>query len=307
MKNKILPALALSLIMATPALAQTSGLTAHEWGLWHLSGNLAETMPQVQETLPPHVNNTLITIDDFGWPSFGNRPDGMIVRKPVVWFYGAEGTALTYKVNLSGNSRIIANFPSLDGSLGEPGTAVWNLTLGEKDFAEPEQEKGMSPWYGKLYLPEANSVSFKERNETEGFLFYEASVLHELPISRNESGVTLDEDMPLVVSILNMPGQGVSVQFNHNVAKGDYPFPQDMGKTDIESATATLSKALEDMGLFKAEAEAFTSVWQPELFELGGRVLVILPQETYNRLLPATITPKPERFIRIGAIMTEVP
>ena len=306
MFRKSVSLLALAFLFGPAQAAEP--LVAHEWGLWHLMGGDAQTMGQVFETLPPHVNNSIVDMNDFGWPNFGTLPDGTVVKKPVVWFYGPEGSAVEYKLTPRDQGNVLANFPSVSDSEFNV-SATWKLTLGAKGFPEPEGEKGVSPWYGKLYLPDANSVSVPEKNETEGFLFYEASTFSGLPVALSENGfVVFTETMPLVVSI-SKDDAGLAVQFDNALpATIQWQFPAAAEKMDTAQAADKLTQQLVRFGLFEPEAKAFVSVWQPELFETNGRcVLAVLAPETYARLLPAQITPAPQSFVRVGAILVDLP
>ena len=51
------------------------------------------------------------------------------------------------------------------------------------------------------------------------------------------------------------------------------------------------------------EAASLTTIWAQEFFHSGGVTLLYrLPQEEYDRLLPLTVKPRPEKIVRVGLI-----
>jgi len=300
MIRNTLPLLALALF--TNLAQATEPLVAHEWALWHLVQGHAQVMPQVLDTLPAHVHNYA---GNSGFP-FGTSLDGTIVKKPVAWFYGPEGTVVEYWLRQKNNGHILATFPT--PAAWNPSMTTWTLTLGPKNARERAGESGQSPWYGKLYLPQANAVSNPATLETEGFLFYEASVFSSLPVALVAGGLEVREPLPLVLAVFRQ-ASGLAVHFQTALGKtAKWTFPGSLNRMETAQASAELTQRLVSQGLFEAEAKAFAAVWQPELFETPGkRVLVLLPQKTYESLLPVEITPAPTRFVRVGAILVEMP
>ncbi len=300
MIRKTLPFLVLALFSGKAQAAEP--LVVHEWGLWHLVEGKAQVMPQVLDTLPTHVHKFVAGV----WPNFGTMPSGMIVKKPVAWFYGPEGTVAEYKLTQKDKGLILANFPAV--AVWNQGIATWKLTLGPKNFSAPKGEISPSPWYDKLYLPDANAVSHQDKNETEGFLFYEASTFSDLPVSLVGGALAVKEPLPLVLAV-SRDEAGLAVQFTNAIGTAaQWTFPTSLDRMETSQAVGELARRLIGLGLFEGEAKAFATVWQPELFEtLGKRVLVILPQKTYARLLPVEIIPAPQSFVRVGAILVEMP
>ncbi len=73
-------------------------------------------------------------------------------------------------------------------------------------------------------------------------------------------------------------------------------------KERLQAGIQQVKQAILDAGLFSPEADALLKIWRDGLFETEGlTVFHILPQEEYDRMLPLTITPKPEgKPVRVG-------
>jgi hypothetical protein len=68
-------------------------------------------------------------------------------------------------------------------------------------------------------------------------------------------------------------------------------------------AAKSLSAQLHDAGLNEDEAAALTSIWTADFFQSAGLTLFYrLPQEEYERMLPLTVKPRPEKIVRVGLV-----
>ncbi len=57
-------------------------------------------------------------------------------------------------------------------------------------------------------------------------------------------------------------------------------------------------------GLYDAEAKSVLAIWEKGLFDRPGvTAIYLLPQEEYDRMLPLTISPKPQKIVRVGIVM----
>jgi hypothetical protein len=64
-----------------------------------------------------------------------------------------------------------------------------------------------------------------------------------------------------------------------------------------------LLEQLKDTGLFEDEAQSLVDVWKQEFFQAEGLTLFYrIPQEQYEKMLPLTMKPKPEKLIRVGLV-----
>ena len=71
----------------------------------------------------------------------------------------------------------------------------------------------------------------------------------------------------------------------------------------VEEAAKTLTAQLTAAGLNEDEAAALTTIWTGDFFGSAGLTLFYrLPQEQYDRLLPLTVKPRPEKIVRVGLV-----
>lgn len=86
-------------------------------------------------------------------------------------------------------------------------------------------------------------------------------------------------------------------------------FPQaDRPLDEVESELAGVwKKALTEDGLTTAEASAMVETWRKTWFrENGDRILSLVPQVTVDAMLPLTVTPAPEKTIRVFVARIEL-
>jgi hypothetical protein len=68
-----------------------------------------------------------------------------------------------------------------------------------------------------------------------------------------------------------------------------------------QAAQNALGRDLRAAGLFDKEADSVLAIWQKGLFDRPGiTALYLLPQAQYDRMLPLTVTPKPQSTVRVG-------
>jgi hypothetical protein len=72
-------------------------------------------------------------------------------------------------------------------------------------------------------------------------------------------------------------------------------WPAEGAKTLLEQLTKT--------GLFEDEAKSLVDIWKQEFFQAEGiSIFYRLSQDEYERLLPMTMKPKPEKLVRVGLV-----
>jgi hypothetical protein len=70
-----------------------------------------------------------------------------------------------------------------------------------------------------------------------------------------------------------------------------------------EESGKALTAQLKDAGLNEDEAASLTTIWTAEFFHSAGLTLFYrLPQEEYERQLPLTVKPRPEKLVRVGLV-----
>ena len=64
---------------------------------------------------------------------------------------------------------------------------------------------------------------------------------------------------------------------------------------------------LMDAGLYRKEADAMIQTWWPSYFERAGfRVFWVVPQESADAVLPLSVTPAPQKTVRVMVGRTEI-
>ena len=78
-------------------------------------------------------------------------------------------------------------------------------------------------------------------------------------------------------------------------------------EASIEALGASMVAALIDSGLTAAEAAAMVATWDDQWYEEPGqRVFSIAPQVVIDAILPLTISPKPEKIVRVFVHRAEI-
>ncbi len=74
------------------------------------------------------------------------------------------------------------------------------------------------------------------------------------------------------------------------ITDDEFKQPAQVLRTDLRAA-----------GLFDKEADSVLEIWRKGLFDRPGiTALYLLPQAEYDRMLPLTVTPKPQSTVRVG-------
>ncbi len=169
----------------------------------------------------------------------------------------------------------------------------------------------------------ANLLESVEQGKTqqEKFLFYRGVGNFQAPLQVSLSGnerllqfynsgqETLE---PLfVLQIKNGTGSVAQVEQLKSTARLSVPLPEPTEGRSLTELSQQLSKdvasALRAHGLFKPEAEAMVNTWRDSWFaEQGVRVIYLLPQAWTDRVLPASLTPQPDRAVRVMVGRAEV-
>jgi hypothetical protein len=67
----------------------------------------------------------------------------------------------------------------------------------------------------------------------------------------------------------------------------------------VESLKLDLEMLLAKHGLYPKEAAAMVRTWEDTWFEEGLRAFYVLPRQQTDAILPLTITPKPDKLVRV--------
>jgi hypothetical protein len=325
------PALLVLLVCATtvPAQAPTKGLVVHEWGVWRVHDDQAlanadrravwDGLPkfvygQVEgRDLPKHWQN-LLEVDKPVLFFHAEQPVAVTLRVafpdglPAVWWPGTEEPAFRY-------GRPVGPRP------GEPARALaWRFHL--KQPPPGHRDRGLLPvdkghWVETLRAAGGDDVFAlvgEERFglEREKFLYYDGL----LPRGRWAT-VKVDGDRVTLTSAATVPLFDVVVTDRRRPGKlrvarldrldaGATQAPA-LAEADARAWPAEAEKALlaqlTGSGLFDAEARSLVALWREDLLLAEGvTVFYRLPQQEYERLLPLTMAPRPERLVRVGLV-----
>jgi hypothetical protein len=97
--------------------------------------------------------------------------------------------------------------------------------------------------------------------------------------------------------------RGIASGGTIHVSLGTTPFTKDWRKR----VHAEGVQLLMDAGLFRQEADAMLQTWWPSYFERAGfRVFWVVPRGTTDTILPLSISPAPEKTIRVMLGRTEI-
>lgn len=148
----------------------------------------------------------------------------------------------------------------------------------------------------------------------EGFLFYRGIGHFSVPLSVrvSETGVmTLvnggDADIPFVWIYDNREQAGGRYAWEGSLAEGEVRRVEQAKLHLGPERTQTLLEPLKAAGLTEAEARAMLATWKESYFDAPGlRVFWIVPRAFTDRILPISITPKPDKLERVLVGRSEV-
>jgi hypothetical protein len=106
---------------------------------------------------------------------------------------------------------------------------------------------------------------------------------------------TRKPDKPRVARILRLDARSENKAIDF--IAGD---PRTLSDTGVKHLTSELK----DAGLQEDEANSLAVLWKTDFFETEGLTLFYrLPQAEYDRLLPLTVKPRPEKVVRVGLVL----
>ena len=307
-----------------PAVPPHKEFVVHEWAVWvkgaSINGTVLSSPAQLVATLPKFVQ----TLKDPRQattppqPKVGQKaiPGGPMWNKPVLHLYGEEGMDVRVSVTTA-QGLLSAYWPAgkfLGVYLTTFGTQAvrgmeWSGTL----HAKPEGTLGESPkdhWWSAVR--EVPSMYFAAQKQCERFLFYEGTALKEPAVTAtisadqlkltNSSGDATGQVMVIVNSgdkrycrvVDAIKGGGDAV-----ISKADF-----LAKESSEDQLLEACRShWQQFGMTQAEAKAIVKSWEPDLLH-PWQILVIsrMPGELYEKMFPLTVSPKPDKLVRVGVV-----
>jgi hypothetical protein len=325
--------LAVLLMWTSRAQARTEdgGLTVHEWGTFlSMSGSdgvSLDGMYHEEHALPAFVHS--------------RSRDQVRIRSAVV---KGETPVIYFYTDVPRDVSVRVNFPTgiwtqwyPQAALVGPGIAAaglppdarhghlrWSVrVMPPRELRNPRLPP-TSPEVLWRYARQVDSAyvrtSETSGGETERFLFYRGLGTTDMPLEARYGGngtvsLSASVEAPVrhlfVVRVENgrgayryidqlRPGESVS-----NILPAlDRAKPLSAFTADIAD---DLASRLTACGLFPQEARAMVNTWRTSYFGTDGiRILCVLPQSWTDRFIPITVTPKPNRIIRVMVGRTEL-
>lgn len=334
-----------SLILAVtlPHAGWCGAFIVHEWGTFtsvHASdGTLLPGLEREEHRLPNFVRcHAGFSPANKGW----NRPVKNVTIKmetPVLYFYADKETPVEVDVGFKGGSisqwypersggeelppppanitdvAQLRTMTPVDFGQGFDGAIQWKATvLAPGDHsAITATEAWETPQWPRARVADANRVRTPD-GAVEGFLFYRGIGNFPLPFE-----VKAADDGTL--TLRNAGTDDISrIWVYEKSEKADAPFHFWTGSlaagaeqsVPLRPAGSFLGKSgfgasLILAGLTSAEASAMLATWKESYFDASGlRVFWIVPRAFTDRILPLTITPKPDKLERVLVGRSEV-
>jgi hypothetical protein len=315
-----------------PVDAPVKGFLVHEWGVWRLHDDLEFANADMRaewDGLPPFVYGQTTTRD---FPRHWDKPV-YSVTKPVIYFHAPNPMAAEVRVEFPTGLPAVwwpaTQSPAYqDNAFREVGlkeksvkSLQWKLHLKQAPWApaRPPALAALSKphWMQALRDVQCDDVyaPVGERGvglEREQFVYYDGLLprAKALAIKAGKAKATLKNEAKFVVFDVwvvdrrdpDRPRVGRVPRLDAgDSADVDLAVLKDARWAD--EAAAALTAQLKDAGLNADEAAALTKIFTADFFRSAGVTLFYrLPQEEYDRLLPLTVKPCPEKIVRVGLI-----
>jgi hypothetical protein len=316
-----------------PAAAPVAkGLKVHEWGVFRVHTDMAlanADMRAVWAGLPRFVYGQVAARDlPRHWQNLQE------VDRPVLFFHAPQPIEVQLKIDFPGGLPAVwwpgTERPALHGAtlVGAAGerppfrSLEWRLRLKEppnvaRAPAMPAAAEGH--WVQALRAVKADDVfaHVGERNfgcERERFVYYDGllprgkwlavTVKGERVELRNQVDhpvydvTVVDRRTPAKVRVARLARLGP------RASAEELKFTEPTAKDWSAAAVRELGAQLKAAGLHEDEAGSLAELWRKELFETEGLTAFYrLPQSEYERLLPLTMSPRPEELVRVGLVI----
>jgi hypothetical protein len=257
-----------------------------------------------------------------------------IVDRPVLFFHTPKPIDVELKVDFPGGTPAVwwpgTERPALHGAtlVGAAGqrppfrSLEWRLRLKEppnvaRAPALPAAAEGH--WVKVLRAVKADDVfaHVGERNfgyERERFVYYDGLLPRGRWLAVTVKGERVElrnqVDHPvfdLTVVDRRTPGKARVARLarlDRRASAEALTFTEPAAKDWSAAAVREMVGQLKAAGLHEDEAGSLAELWKKELFETEGvTVFYRLPQSEYERLLPLTMSPRPEELVRVGLVI----
>jgi hypothetical protein len=322
--------------LGTWALAQkpdgppvAAGLEVHEWGVFRVHRDLDMAnadMKAIWEGLPKFVYGQ---VNGRQLPKHWQNLE--IRDRPIVYFHTPKALEVQLKVEFPGGMPAVwwpgTQYPAIRqfnaaGQAAKAGAVAekleWKLHL--KDPPKVQRAVGTPPvetshWIQTLRNVKADDVFAQVGEagfgyEREKFVYYDglfpAGKWLDLKFEKERVGVVNRAKDPVHdVTVVDRQAGRVRVARLAKLEAGAevkaLEFAEAEAKSWPQAGIDSLSAQLQGAGLNADEAKSLVELWKEELFLTEGVTLFYrIPQEVYERLLPMTLQPKPEKLVRVG-------
>lgn len=222
-----------------------------------------------------------------------------------------------------------SNPPPIDFAEGYDGRISWDVTVLAPGTTEVinNVQAWETPQWSRARVSGANRIKggdgfvetgradfFKTGPVVEGFLFYRGIGRFEIPLSvtvaadgtlhlRNAG----EAEIPFVWIYDNREQTGARYAWEGGLAAGETRLVNQAKVHFGPERTRALREPLKTAGLTEDEANAMLATWKESYFDAPGlRVFWIVPRAFTDRVLPITVTPKPEKLERVLVGRSEV-
>ena len=295
-----------------------SDLIVHEWGVLMRKVTFPPTLGPAEELLE--------SLPDFVHFHSTYKPQEVFRpwNKPVIHFYGNPQEVSVEILTVSGRPAAYWPKPTLleetfwrmgDGMIDAVGMQ-WKGTLRAKpeEGTVPKVKEG--DWWEKARG--VDSLWFSQKDEADRFIFYEGTGLGEPTISTRIEGEKLilhnkdSEPAGMVLVILN-DGENRFVAEVDAIAPGAIASisQKELRSNAVtnEELEAISARQWKSYGMTDNEANAIASIWEEDLWENKGFLVVSrMPSHIYDKyIFPIKIEPKPDELVRAAVIFDTLP
>jgi len=319
------------------AAARKKGLLMHEWGALDYTQGIdnaaIDSHGEDTSDLPEFVQVWSQLAKQAVRPN--QLPRGIIVRKPIVYFYSDKKLLLNFSVACP-HGMFTQWYPKAwrvnpDPSSADPETSLNGIggSTGLLVFKNFDLVPGPAPalpavpeaaWWWPI-CRDTDSTPISVDGVMEKFLFYRGRIADVPAVVRVDGGAQYKytlvntkraEAVQHILVVHVAGGKGTAKYFPALKAdeKIDVEMPMPAGAKPVaefaNEMRQKLAEDLEESGLFPKEAAGMTRIWQKGWFETEGvRVIYLNPPLATSTLMPVKIDPQPAESVRAYLIAVE--
>lgn len=326
---------------SAPFKIENDRYALHEWGVFAVARDAAwakQDMLAEWQTFPAFFRGILPGRKLFQPGELIPQQEQLNVWKPVVFIHNEKMTAIDMKVTFPTGRPVVWWPPAIEPNSVKQSQSSNHLRFqfvaigpqGQKDkvggalMRVPMPKVAKDHWLNELrkvkcsrvtvtggVIPQSTKLGFADQ-----FIYYDGIIKppSSPKVERQGQAIamkwTSDHDWHDVMIIERLNGRV-------RIAKWIDKLPVGTNQKQIELTDVTdsqsevlsqlqvqLHERITAAGLNSDEAASMVNIWKTGLFERDGlQVFYRLPPKTYDQWLPLTITPKPEKMVRVGLVV----